>query len=310
MAPNDALTRAHERAPVRERGERLRRDDREFLPDVPKVGLFEALGRHWFVALLPVLAFVALGAAYAVTRPPVYTARSTLSVMQLDLSSPGALAGFPAATQALASAYSRAVDSEALTAPVAKTLRQNAADVAASTSATPVPQSPVIHVLATGDLPAGAIDRANAMSRQLVTYVAALSRTDRRGKTLLRQYREAARAYQAALAAQGRAQRAYDRAQNDRNQARLIRSRADASTAELRSQTIRTRYEQSQQALSNSTALQILSPARTAQSDRRSRFELAVLIGLVAGLLVGAALASWRFQRVARRAALALRERR
>jgi xanthine/uracil permease len=56
--------------------------------------------------------------------------------------------------------------------------------------------------------------------------------------------------------------------------------------------------------------LQLLSPSHTAQSDRRSKFELAVLIGLAAGLIVGAALASWRFHRVARRTALALRERR
>jgi capsular polysaccharide biosynthesis protein len=309
MARHDAPLRPHEHAYSRERGDRLRRDDGEIVPDVPRVGLFQALARHWFVALLPVLAFVALGAAYAVTRSPVYTARSTLNVVQLDLSSPGALVGFPAASQSLASAYSRAVSSEALTAPVAKRLRLSDADVAARTSATPVPQSPIINLFATGDSPAQAIDLANAMSRQLVTYVTSLGTSNARGRSLLRHYRQAARAYQTALAAQGRAQRAYDQARSARNQARLIRSRSEASTAKLRSDTIRSRYEQSQQTLTNSTALQLLSSARSAQSDRRSKFELAVLIGLVAGLIVGAALASWRFQRVARRTALALRAR-
>lgn len=309
MARHDVPMRPHERALSRDRAERAWREDREIVPDVPKVGLFQALGRHWFIALLPVLAFVALGAAYAVTRAPVYTAQSTLNVVQLDLSSPGALAGFPAASQSLASAYSRAVSSEALTAPVARRLGLRDTDVAARTSATPVPQSPIVNVFATGDSPARAIDLANAMSRQLVTYVTSLGRSDTRGRQLLRQYRDSARRYQAALAAEGRAQRAYDQAQNARNRARLIRLRSDASTARLKSDTIRTRYEQSQQALTNSTALQVLSPSRSAQSDRRSKFELAVLIGLVAGLIVGAALASWRFQRVARRTALALRER-
>ena len=309
MARHDVTMRPPEHAMSRERGDRLWRDDREIVPDVPKVGLFQALARHWFVALLPVLAFVALGATYAVTRPPVYTAKSTLNVVQLDLSSPGALAGFPAASQSLASAYSRVVDSESLTAPVAKRLELGEAGVAARTSATPVPQSPVINVFATGDSPARAIDLANAMSRQLVAYVTTLGRSDARGKALLRQYRRAARQYQIALAAQGRAQRAYDQARTARNQARLIQRRSEASTAKLRSDTIRSRYQQSEQSLTNSTTLQVLSLSRSAQSDRRSKFELAVLVGLVAGLVVGAALASWRFQRVARRTALALRER-
>jgi capsular polysaccharide biosynthesis protein len=307
---HEAPRRAHDQLPLRERGDSVHWDEPDVVPDVPHIGLFQALGRHWFVALLPVLAFVALGATYAITRPPVYTASTKLSVVQLDLSSPGALAAFPAASESLASAYSRAVDSQALTAPVAKRLGRSVASVAAEISATPVLQSPIVNVLATGDSPGRAIDLANAMSRQLVTYVAALSNSDARGKNLLQQYRQAARDYEVALAAQERAQRAYDQAQNKRNQAALITAKSDASTARVRSDAVQTRYEQRQQALTTGTALQLLSPANTAQSDRRSKFELAVLIGLAAGLIVGAALASWRFQRVARRTALALRERR
>jgi hypothetical protein len=309
LSHHEAPTQAHDHEPLRERGDRLRRDERDVVPDVPHDGLFLALRRHWFLALLPVLAFVALGATYAITRPPVYTASTTLSVFQLDLSSPGALAGFPAASQSLASAYSRAVDSEALTAPVAKRLGRSVASVAAETSATPVPQSPVIKVFATGDSPGRAIPLANTMSAELVSYVARLRDSSARGRRLLHRYRQAARNYQVALAAQGRAQRAYDQVQNGRNQAALIAARSDASTARLRSDAVRTRYEQSQ-ALTTGTVLQLLSPSRNAKSDRRSKIELAVLIGLAAGLIVGAALASWRFQRVARRTALTLRERR
>lgn len=307
---HEAPTQAHDHTTLRERDDRLRRDERNVMPDVPHVGLFQALGRHWFVALLPVLAFVALGTAYAISRTPVYTASTTLSVVQFDLTSPGALAGFPAASQALASAYSRAVDSEALTAPVARKLGRNVASVAAETSATPVPQSPVVNVFATGDSAQRAIGLANTMSNQLVAYVARLGNSNARGRQLLREYREATRSHQVALAAQGRAQRAYDEAQNTRNQAALIAAKSEASTARLRSDSLRTRYEQSQQALNTGTALQLLSPSRSAESDRRSKLELAVLIGLAAGLIVGAALASWRFQRVARRTAVALRERR
>jgi Chain length determinant protein len=305
---HEAPLRAQDHVPLRERGESVHWDEPDVVPDVPHIGLFQALGRHWFVALLPVLAFVALGATYAVTRQPVYTASSKLSVVQLDLSTPSALAAFPAASQSLASAYSRAVDSEALTAPVAERLGRTVASVAADTSATPVPQSPIVNVFATGDSPGRAIDLANAMSRQLVAYVVGLGNSDARGSNLLRQYRQAAHDYEIALAAQGRAQRAYDQARTERNQAALIAAKSDASTARVRSDAVRTRYEQ--QALTTGTVLQLLSPSRTAESDRRSKFELAVLIGLAAGLIVGAALASWRFQRVARRTALALRERR
>jgi capsular polysaccharide biosynthesis protein len=292
-----------------ERADRFRRDEGDIGPDVPHVGLFQALARHWFVALLPVLAFVALGATYAVTRPPVYTATSTLSVVQVDLSSPGALAGFPAASQALASAFSRAVDSDALTVPVAKKLNLNLGNVAGRTFATPVPQSPVIRVYATGGSPAQAVTLANTMSQELVTYASRLSTANPQGRRLLDDYRLASRGHERALAAQRRAQRAYDRNPSARNQAALIRAKSDTDTTQLKSDALRARYQQNQQALTSGSILRLLSPSRGASSDRRAKFQLAILIGLAAGLIVGAALASWRFHRVARRTALALRER-
>jgi hypothetical protein len=310
LSRHEPPTRDHDHMSPRERAEGWRAEEWDAVPDVPHVGVFQALRRHWIIALLPVLAFVALGATYGLTRSPVYTASTTLSVAQTDLNSPGALAGFAAASQALASAYSRAVDTEALTAPVARSLRLHPAAVDRQTTASPVPQSPVVNVYASAYSQEEAIALANAMSRRLVAFVDRMGKSDARGRALLSEYRRAVRAQEDALARQRRAQRAYDQAPTRQSQGSLARARAETSARQLRSESLSSRYQHSQEALAAGSVLELLSPSRQATSDRRSRFQLAVFVGLAAGLIVGAALASLRFQAVARRSALALRGRR
>ena len=87
---------------------------------VVHVGSLEAVRRYPLLALAPLVLLTALAVAYGVTRSPTYTAESRVSVSRIGLTSPGALNGFPIASAALASTYSRAIDADPIVADVAR----------------------------------------------------------------------------------------------------------------------------------------------------------------------------------------------
>ena len=122
----------------------------EDAPPRPSVSITEAFRRGWLLILIPVLLFAGLATYIAMNRQPTYTADSRLTVGRVDIS-PSALATFATATQSLASAYSRAVEANAVVNPVAKRLNVSSAAVRGATLATPVPESPVIRVTAKAD---------------------------------------------------------------------------------------------------------------------------------------------------------------
>src|SRR4051812_9451962 len=82
-------------------------------PHAPRISILRAARRHWVLVALPIVVFVALAAGIGLSREPTYTGAARLNIGRIDVSAPGALSGFSAATQALASSYSRAIDAEA-----------------------------------------------------------------------------------------------------------------------------------------------------------------------------------------------------
>ena len=101
------------------------------------VNVWQAIKRRPFLALLPVLVFVAAGIAFGVARNPEYTATNRMYV-QVPASDPAALFSLTDAASGLASAYSRAVDATGVVTAVARDLSADPAAVAGRTSATPV----------------------------------------------------------------------------------------------------------------------------------------------------------------------------
>ncbi len=267
-------------------------------------GVGSSLSAHWFLVALCVLVFVGAGAAAGLLRSPVYTARAKLSVGQLDLAAPGALAGYAQASQALASGYARAIDALAVVDPVARRANLSVDTVRSRLSASPVPESPVFRVEATGPHEADAVRLANLGSSALASYVSDLGRTDPDTSLIYEQFRAAAKDANAHRATERRVAKAIQSTKNPPSQLRdaLVQSKTAVDTAALRAQGLRQAYVASLASRASSQRPQLLAPASSASSDRRSKLEILMFAGLVAGLLVGTVLASMRDGRARRRA--------
>lgn len=258
----------------------------------PREGIWDALRSHPVVAVLPVILFVGAAVALALTRSPTYTAEAKLAVGPVDVTSPG-LPGLVVASQSLATVYSRAIDARRVTAPVARRLHTERADVASRLSASPVPESPVFRVRARADSSEAAIRLANLGSESLIDYTRTLSASREERRRLLRRYRAAAEDLGAAVADRDRlrARRASERS--------LIRAGARVEEERLRAEALKANYRRaSEQGQAHAELVTVLAPASSATSDRTSKLQLWAGAALAAGLLLGAALAIWRAARL------------
>jgi len=235
------------------------------------------------------------------TRPAVYTSQSRLAITRLDVSAPGALAGFAVATRSLASAYSRSVDADAVIVPVANELGLDPAEVAARVSASPIPESPVFYVQAFADSEPQAIALANATSDSLLAYIVKLNSSTEDSDRLYARFKRAALLYNKRLADKQAAARAFGEDDSEVNRSAFQRASAERDAVSLRRTALREAYQKSQQGQLSSDFVQTLSPATAAESDRISRLQLFVFVALVAGGVVGLALAVWQSNREARR---------
>jgi non-specific protein-tyrosine kinase len=109
-------------------------------------------------------------------------------------------------------------------------------------------------------------------------------------ETLLRAFQRATRAYMAAHATELRLQQAYATRPTRAVRSSLDRATAVAQTSQLKLDTARGRY----QAAENTPlpALTSLDRAESASSDKWSKLELLLFLGVLAGLVIGAGLAT------------------
>jgi capsular polysaccharide biosynthesis protein len=268
---------------------------------VPRVTTLTAARRHWFLVALITLLFTGAGVAVALVRQPVYTAETRLVVGRIDVTAPGALGSFTVATQAIASQYSRSIDAEGITRRVAPRAGMSPRAVASRVSATPIPESPVIKVFASGSSAAGAVRLANLASSALVTFTTQLNRSNPDTSRLLTRFTAASRDVVAQRSELRRLRRSYvakpTRAKRDEMQAVEVKLRV----AQLQSDTLRQAYDASTQSQAATSLVQILERASSATSDRFKYLQFLGFIGLVAGLAVGLALATLRANRLLRR---------
>lgn len=268
---------------------------------VPRITPLTAARRHWFIVAFVTLLFTAAGVAAAWLRPPVYTAEARLVVGRIDVSAPGALGSFTAATQALASQYSRTIDAQGITRRVARRAGTTPHGVAARVSATPIPQSPVIKVFASGTTSAEAVRLANLSSDALVSYTTALNRSNPDSSRLLRRFAQASSRVVESQTRLRRQRRSYDNHPSRAKLARIRRTRVDLRVAELRSQTLRNAYSSSTESQAATALVQVLERAFLGTSDRMRYLQFLGFVGFVAGLAVGIALATLRANRRLRR---------
>ena len=254
-----------------------------------QVNVWRSITRHPVLAVLPLIVLVAAGVGWGLSRHPVYTATTRLYV-QVPTSDPSALFSLTDAASGLASAYSRAVDATDVVKAVARDLATDPAAVAGRTSATPVPNSPVVKVIAEASSSTGAVRLANATAAELRKYIQTLNDSDAAARSALSDFSEATRRVARAESRVRDLERTLATTQSTVAQQELDDARADLEVAQLRRDSAKARFSALQ--TGQQPSLELLRGATGATNDRHSKLELFGFLGLLAGGVGGAALAT------------------
>lgn len=270
------------------------------LPHVPRLSAWQSVRRHPVVFLLPVFIAVAAAIAIGLTRPTQYEAQSRLGIARVDVTTPGALAGYANGASQLAETYSRTMSADEVRAAVGKRLGISPRRLEGRLKANPVPGTPVFRITATAQSAAAAIELANVGSDELVRYIGRLNRPGFDAPELLKRYENAATTLQTAIAERDLAKRAYERSDTSANLERLVAARAATQVAQIRTDALEESYRTNTQTGAR-RLVQILARPTKASTDRDSKLQILAFVGLLGGIAVGVALAVLVAARRARR---------
>jgi hypothetical protein len=216
-------------------------------------------------------------------------------LLQIGTSEPAALGGITEAVIAQAASYSRAIESKAVVAPTARSLGLSPKEVSSHVSASPVAQSGNIIVTATGSSPRAAIRLANAVSTNLIRYVALTSNPGVKPAAILTKYESAAVTVRSLKRG---VERIAARVRGGAKGETLARLEGRLQAALLQQETLRTEYQRA--LLAPTTRLIAFDHPTTASNDRRSKAALLGFIGLLFGIVVGFVAVSLGARRSAR----------
>jgi hypothetical protein len=263
---------------------------------------FRAILRHWYIVLICAVLGAACGGVYAFKRPPVYTATARLSAISVNASNAASLAGSLEAGQELAGTFARVVQSSQVANAVAKALHTTPQWAAAHVSGTPVPTSPFVMINANASSPPIAKTAANAALKAVDQYARNLLSASSGAPAMLAKIRQysirAARAenHLGHLKGQaaGQARRASLLGETSTTPSPGLQKQIEQATAEVadaQAQLTGAQSAYTQQAENQLGSRQTVSSSQalTAASDRRQVAQIAILLGLLCGLLVGIA---------------------
>jgi capsular polysaccharide biosynthesis protein len=276
---------------------------------------FRAIRRYWYLILICAILGAACGAVFAFKRPPVYTANSRLSAISVNASNVASLSGSLQAAEELASTFARVVESTDVAKRVAKALNTTPAWAMAHVSGTPVPSSPFVTISANAATPQIAARAANAALGAVTAYARKLVSASAGGPALLAKVhaesiavtkaqsrvdrlksqagREEATASSSSSALGSTSTTSFNLSAVDPKLAGQI-EQASADLAQAQTQLNGTQLAYSQMAENQLGSRQTVtaSPAVGATSDRNQVAQIASLIGLLAGGLIGLAAAT------------------
>jgi hypothetical protein len=258
----------------------------------PRVAPLEAIANQWPIVAAVTIACVviAIAVGLAVGRPYYADVQFTLSPQ--DLGAPGALTGFPETAEALSTSYSRAVTSDAVTNKIPRELRDRL-DVD-NLEASPIPESPVFRVTASGDSAEDAVDLVNAASAALVEYVAESPARQASARLLLEEYGEIVRGM-VELEAEKEALE-----DGDGSPEQIEEIESTLRVERVRARALRQRYESSQ-SVEQGAILNLQGRASVSETYRSTSWLAYIGAGLLCGLVLGSAIATIRAQRRFRR---------
>jgi uncharacterized protein involved in exopolysaccharide biosynthesis len=259
----------------------------------PRIGVGQAALRHWGIVLGTLVVTVGIAVAVGLTRTPTYTSESRLEVGRVDVRTPD-LGGFVVATQSLASAYARAVRAQGVVEPIARDLGVSDDEVKSRLTATPIAESPVFRIEAEGESEAEAVELANLATQEIIQFTTRLNRENPDSERLFADYRRATLRERQLERVRGRAAAAFRQNPSPATRDALDRAEADLAAAQLQVRALSQSYQESQEGQANTSLLQVLTPAADASSDKTSKLQLLIAIGLFVGLFLGLALATLR----------------
>lgn len=264
-----------------------------------------AIRRYWYLVFVCAALAAGAGAVYAFKRSPVYTASSRLASVSINNSNAASVAGSLQADEGLASTFARVVQSSQVTQAVATALNTTPAWVAQHLSGTPIPASPFVRIDANASTAQVATKMSNAALKSLTGYAHRLLATSSNTSSILATIRTDSIALSGAqthlnhLKAEAQRQEASQTTVGQTTTSGpspALQNQIAATTANITE--AQTRLSGDEAAYSNIAAAQAsgrtaITPAQatTATSDRKQVAEVAILLGLVIGALVGAAAA-------------------
>lgn len=250
----------------------------------------DAARRHWVITGIVVIGSLA-GAIYVgVTRHPTYTANSQMNVGQVGV--PSAVSGsYVQAVQSLTITYSRAAESPLVLGPIARRMNVSTQGLSSRVSATPVPVSSIVSITADGPTGPEAVRLANAVAAQLIVFSGTLQRASPANKALVGKIAGSTARQSAAIRRLGEVERLYETDPSTQNGRRLDDARARVGAIRVHVRTLIASLQQLQESGSAGPALTVISPALSADSDKKSVLERLVAVALIAGLSVGTLIA-------------------
>lgn len=257
-------------------------------PPTADQSLVKTALRHPVRVLIPIVILVAGAILLSFLRAPTYTAETRMGVGRIDVATQ-AIPGVVAGTQALASSYSRLVDAQEVLLPISEALELPQDELQLRVSGSPIAESPLFLVEATGPTEESAVDLVNLASESLEAYVGGINRTNDDSKILLTEYRQAVANAEEAKAAVARL--------GGGNSAEARKARGVQASTALQAEVLSDLYRQSRQGRASSNQLQIINRATTAVSDASSFRQRALFLALLAGLVIGLILAGMAARR-------------
>lgn len=254
------------------------------------VGPLEAFLRHPILTLLPLLLLLAAAVAIGTQRDPEHTAKTRIQVGR-DNVPPFYLQSVISGSQALAATYARTAYTEPVVQAAARGAGVPVEDVRGNLDGSQVGGSTLIEVEARADSSRAAIAMANSAAEAMVDYVISLTRNTDQSRELFDDYRAAQRRFHEA---DDRVRRLLGTDRARRRPELLRRARLAADTAKLRAEDLAARYRQSTTEQMTASELDVIAPAATTESDREDVLQQLLVIGAVAGLVLGLALALLR----------------
>ena len=272
--------------------------------------------RYWYVVLICAVLGAACGGVYAFKRPPVYTATARLSAVSVNASNAAALAGSLEASQELASTFARVVQSTQVANAVASALHTTPQWAAAHVSGTPVPSSPFVTISANASSPGIARTAANAALKSVDQYARNLVSASSGSPAMLAKIRDysiqVTRAQTHLGHLKGQAARETQQASllgetsttpSPGLQNNIEQATADVADAQAQLSGAESAYTQLAENQLGSRQTVTSSQALTASNDRKQVAQIAILLGLLCGLLIGIAGATAIASRSSRTAA-------